>query len=171
MYALARALPGLPARRPSIESSEKMYRRVMRSAALIAADVGRGACVRGSSPPALVSSVAGCVPPRAQEAAPRVSAIASVEVRLRSAIGEARFGKSEGPGQLARPVPQVHVPGSDQGPVALEAPKRSAHSAGSKIASSSGTFIRTSVYSSRQYGRPSRRNVITLGTLTTPTSW
>src|SRR5690242_1226533 len=112
MYALARALPLEPARRPSIESSAKMYSRVIRSPAVIAAVVGRGARVRGSSPVAVSSDVPEvlCAHPAATSAARRL-----VANRLRSVIKVDLWGRRES---------QCH------GPVVAGAPKRAVHCAG-----------------------------------------
>src|SRR5436190_1919928 len=49
MYAVDLIWPIVPVSRPIIESSAKMYSRVMRSPGVIAAVVGWGACLRGSS--------------------------------------------------------------------------------------------------------------------------
>jgi hypothetical protein len=47
MYAVDMRCPRVPVSRPIIESSAKMYNRVIRSRAEMSAEVGCGACLRG----------------------------------------------------------------------------------------------------------------------------
>src|SRR5437667_10110750 len=49
MYAVALRLYSLPARRPIMESSEYRYKRVMRSAGVMAVCVRAGACLSGNA--------------------------------------------------------------------------------------------------------------------------
>ena len=50
MYVVPLRLYSVPTCRPIIESSAKMYSRVIRSAGVMAAAVGRGVSLRGSAP-------------------------------------------------------------------------------------------------------------------------